>query len=676
MRIVAVALDVQSTLGHASYQCRMEPGLNVLNAPNSWGKSTLLQGIVYALGLEGSLSASRRVPFGPAMTQAIDTDRGRGSVIESYVTLTVANDRGRFLRVRRWARSLEVRQDLVQVLTADTEADLDGARRQDMFVRQGGATSSEVGFHRLLEEFLGWSLPLVPGFSGDDIRLYLEVLFPLFYVEQKFGWSGVAPRIPTHYHIRDPLQRAVEYVLGLSKLDRIRAQDALKAEEATIAAEWAIAVERLSGAASAENLRLILPDSRPVGSGHRHLAALEASIGEQWVSLEVAERTWRERQSVLGEQIHPAGVRTDRSRADLINAEAQVRKLGATVRDLREQLAVSSADQDALAARMAGVEEDKRRLTDVVRIRRLGGELDLPLIAEGRCPTCQQDLDGRDVASGTVSSIEENVALLDAERVTLLAMQATAQQRSARLAASVQASEADLGLARHQVRLLRDELVGPSNAPSLSEVQERLTLENRLRGAAAVQDTCTAVEHELDELSARLDDVRARRARLGDTTADAADSATLRAFRDSFQQQIALYGLRSVPPNEVTIDERTMLPINDGFELSFDMAMGISASDAIRTKWAYHTALFETASKQERGRSLGLLALDEPRQQETGSESLAAFLRRLNEDRGVGQVLYATSQDAVVLAQLLQGIAHTSLPSAGSHLLQRKPDQT
>jgi hypothetical protein len=68
---------------------------------------------------------------------------------------------------------------------------------------------------RLLEEFLGWSLPMVPGFPGEDIRLYLEVIFPLFYVEQKFGWSGVAPRVPTHFRIRDPLPRAVEYVLGL-----------------------------------------------------------------------------------------------------------------------------------------------------------------------------------------------------------------------------------------------------------------------------------------------------------------------------------------------------------------------------------------------------------------------------------------------------------------------------
>jgi hypothetical protein len=676
MRIVSVALNVQSTLGPFSYQCRLEPGLNVLNAPNSWGKSTLLQSIVYALGLEGSLSASRRVPLGPAMTQAVETNRGRGSVIDSYVTLTLTNDRGRYMRVRRWAKSLEVNLNLIQVLTADSEAGLDAAARQDMFVREGGATVSEVGFHRLFEEFLGWSLPMVPGFSGEDIRLYLEVVFPLFYVEQKFGWSGVAPRVPTNFRIRDPLPRAVEYVLGLSTLDRIRALEALKQEEAAIGDEWTASVGRLNGAASAESLRLILPDTRPVGTGQRQPVVLEATIDGEWLPLERAEQIWTDRLTVIGGHVLPAGERTARTRADLATAESQARKLGASLRELQEQLAVSVADQGALASRLVGIEADKRRLTDVQRIRRFGGELDLPLIAEGRCPTCQQDLDGRDVASGTVTTIDENVALLDAERVTLVSMQAVAQERAARLAESVQAAEADLATARQQVRLLRDELVGPSNAPSLSQVQERLTLETRLRAAAAVKDTGVAVEHDLDELSIRFEDVRARRALLGEETGSTTDLAILGAFRTSFQQQIEAYGLRSVPPNQVTIDGRTLLPITDGFELSFDLGLGFSASDTIRTKWAYHTALFEAATTQDRGHHLGLVVLDEPRQQETDSQSLAAFLNRLNGDSRLGQVLYATSQDAEVMASLLRGIPHNSLPASGANLFTLTDDQS
>jgi hypothetical protein len=68
------------------------------------------------------------------------------------------------------------------------------------------------------------------------------------------------------------------------------------------------------------------------------------------------------------------------------------------------------------------------------------------------------------------------------------------------------------------------------------------------------------------------------------------------------------------------------------------------------------------------------MVLDEPRQQETDHRSLAAFLDRLNTDRGLGQVLYATSEEPTMLNQLLSDIPHTSLPALGPHLLVVQSD--
>jgi hypothetical protein len=79
----------------------------------------------------------------PAMTVVVETEQGQAGVVDSFITLTVANSRGQFMRVRRWAKSLEVSQNLVQVQVADSEEGLATAHRQGMFVRQGGATTSE-----------------------------------------------------------------------------------------------------------------------------------------------------------------------------------------------------------------------------------------------------------------------------------------------------------------------------------------------------------------------------------------------------------------------------------------------------------------------------------------------------------------------------------------------------
>jgi hypothetical protein len=603
------------------------------------------------------------------MTQAVDTQRGRQAVLESSATVTLVNDRGRYLRVKRWAVSLDIERTLVHVWISDSKDGLASAPRRDMFVRERRSTTSDLGFHRLLEEFIGWSLPRVPNYADGETPLYLEILFPLFYIEQKFGWSGVAPRIPTHYGIRDPLRRAVEYVLGLSTLARIRALEALRQEEASITRDWTEVVARASETASAESFRVSMLAMAPTGSSRRRNAILEANDGKRWIPLSSAEGVWRARLRSLSTEVTLAGDRTTQSRGELDNVERDVRRIGASLRGLREELSLSRADLDGVASRLSQVENDRHRLQDILRIRTLGGELELPLVSEGRCPTCQQDLDGRLVESGAVSSVEDNIQLLDAERTTLLSMRAAASDRDINLSRAVSAAEEQLMDARSRVRLIRDELVGPSNAPSLAEVQERLHIENRLLSAERAGAVVASADEKLDELAERLDDVRARRAQLNGDSNDSQDARILGVFRNSFQEQLEAYGLRSLSPDEVTIDDRTLLPVNDGFELSFDVAMGISASDAIRTKWAYHTALLETASTLQQGRHIGFLILDEPRQQETDRRSLAAFLQRLRLDLGLGQVIYATSEESTMLDDLLREIPHTRLRSGGGHLI-------
>ncbi|MEK8109283.1 hypothetical protein NKG94_40470 [Micromonospora sp. M12] len=253
-------------------------------------------------------------------------------------------------------------------------------------MRDAGSTTSKVGFHRLLAEFLGWTLPMVPTFSGKEGRLYLEILFPLFYIEQKFGWSGIAPRIPTHYGIREPLRRGVEYVLGLNTLIRLRQQEALRDEELALSREWAATVARAHGAANAENFRLRALDEKMTGSGQRQHSFVEANVAGNWRGLSAAIAQWEKRLQQLQGTESAAGPRTQQTRAELAESEREVQRLGAIARHLHEQRSMSRGDEDAIAARLASMEEDKSRLRDVKRIERLGGEMELPLLAEGRCP--------------------------------------------------------------------------------------------------------------------------------------------------------------------------------------------------------------------------------------------------------------------------------------------------
>lgn len=172
--VVSLSIRVRAEHGMATYDTRFGDGLNVIIAPNTWGKSSLFQSIVYALGLEGAFTTSRRFPLGPAMTRAVNTSAGRLTVLESFIDLILRNHAGNYMKVRRWGLSLEADTRLVRVWSSQSEGDLLDAEPQDYFVRDSGAAARERGFHHRLEGFVGWELPSVPNYQDGETKLYLK----------------------------------------------------------------------------------------------------------------------------------------------------------------------------------------------------------------------------------------------------------------------------------------------------------------------------------------------------------------------------------------------------------------------------------------------------------------------------------------------------------------------
>ncbi len=617
-------------------------------------------------------SASRKAPFGPALLSVADFPDGRRArVRESWVTVTVRNEEDRHLRSKRFILGDQVDTSLVQTWQARSYEDLARARQVDMFVRQPGAAARELGFHHELANFMKWDLPKVPGFNSAEVPLYLEAIFPLFYVEQKSGWSGVAPRMPTYLRIRDVLRRSVEFTLGLSTLQRLRAQAALKAEEEQIKTSWTNAYERAVESAATVRGRISFLPENPVTPARRQPMVIETLADEQWLPLETVLRSWRERLNELeASNVITAGARTTQSRDELESAEDQVRARGASLRLINERLGLTRNDVDILAARLATLEAERQRLADMRKLRTLGSELGIGVVSRDSCPTCGQELDGREVATGVAANLETSLAEVEAEKETVLSVQRAASQRVEMLESEKRALQALLDDARGQVRVLRDELSGPSSIPSKAQLHEQIRLSNTAEHSQRLLDFLDQLGEVFDDLSEKWQDVRDRLRDLGTGSMNPDDQETLKNWQRSFRQQVTDYGLRSIPPTELSIDPESLVPVNDGMELAFDLTMAISASDMIRTKWAYYVSLFEASKEAKNGHHADLLVFDEPRQHETDRGSLAAFVRRLSVGAAAGcQVIYATSEDPRELGEVLTGIPCNILPTQGQHLL-------
>jgi hypothetical protein len=168
----------------------------------------------------------------------------------------------------------------------------------------------------------------------------------------------------------------------------------------------------------------------------------------------------------------------------------------------------------------------------------------------------------------------------------------------------------------------------------------------------------------LNELRERWVEVQGQIRSLSGQDLSANDERKLQGFESRFKDQVRQYGLGSVPVDELRISRETYRPTHDGFDLGFNL----SASDMIRTIWAYLYGLLEV-SRTHSTNHAGLLILDEPRQQETAAVSFKEFLNRAAGARAANQqVIFATSEDSNNLRSMLQSLPHQYIEFEGKIL--------
>ena len=140
-----------------------------------------------------------------------------------------------------------------------------------------------------------------------------------------------------------------------------------------------------------------------------------------------------------------------------------------------------------------------------------------------------------------------------------------------------------------------------------------------------------------------------------------ADKEKLARFEQLLREQLREFGFSSLNPDSIQISTDSYRPTREGFNLGFDL----SASDNIRTIWAYLESLLELARELDL-RHPGLLVLDEPRQQEAAQLSFEKLLRRAAKSRDRGQqVVFVTSEPLTNLRRMTEGLNPTIISYDG-----------
>lgn len=633
------------------------PGLNVIWANNTKGKSTCMQAMLYALGLEKMLSPRREVPLPHAMTTHLRTDEEKEfSISRSWVELEIENGAGQVVTVHRPVKELGVDNRLITVWFGATLTDASTrAPSRQFFVRDAGAFQREDGFLHFLEDFIGWNMPVVRKYDSPEGKLPLETVFPLFWVEQKTGWSSIPAAIPTYLRVREVQKRAVEFILDLDvhklELERQRLRDAIERN----ARNWQVVIDDMERQARRGGCVLaglqVQPSAATDSTDRWVLTALEAG---EWVDVHKVLKGARERIAALAAVAVPTvGANVEGLTASLsaLNAELDIANRHRIEIHKAQELKV--ADISSLKRRIEVLKEDLQKNQDVQKLQRYAGSVGE--LTPDRCPTCEQSLVDALISQDVLEAvmpIEDNIEYIRSQLKMfgdILERENFEQRRLEDVANVAGNTVSDL---YSRIRTIRSDLIAPTGAPSATAIEERVRAEARIRDFETLLDGLNESTARLHTLSVELGDLIKALDALPNEKMSNTDKDKLNSLTRSLRRLAKEFGFSTFPADELTIDEDSYRPQKEGYEIGFET----SASDAIRLKWAYQLGLLELGRDHVTNHP-GMLLLDEPRQQSSSKVSFGRLLEHAaSHQRGDQQVIISTSEDFETLTPIIERV--------------------
>jgi hypothetical protein len=674
MRIRHFKLSVQSTGGVYQSQMVFPDGLVVIRANNSRGKSTCFKSILVALGMEALLTTSQtELPLTPAVTHELMDGDVIHQVTESAVYLEVENSDGKQITIHRVLKG-DQNSHLVTVYDGPALSKPDNYPAKDYYVSRRGSATKEAGFHVFLARFLGWEIPQVSTFDGKECPLYLQTIFPFIFVEQKRGWSTLAPPLPTQFRIREPHRRVVEFLLHLDAYRIALKRQELQAERVRIQSAWVALNERGRDLASTIFGEVQATPRNPTSQWPPQvLPTIVLPKGETWQPIQTSITDQKAKlRNLVTKEIPKVQEIASSAEAELAHQETVLRNREVMLSRLLNTIELEGEEAEATRQRLAAIREDLIRNKDARTLRDLGSKR-LASLNDGLCPVCHQSVHDSLVplqSQQAVMSLDDNIAFLEEQRKTCEAILGDSERVIRARERQVSAIRKDVSELRNTMRILRQTLMSDGRLPSAAAIQARLELERKIQQEEQVLEAFGRI---LDDYKARSEDwknVENEIASLPATDTTQEDERKLREWTLLLQEQLKQYGFGSLPVDQIKVSADSYRPEHDGF----DLQASISASDLIRTIWAYLLGMMELA-RTEKTNHPGLLVFDEPRQQSAHNVTFRELLKRAATSLvHRQQVIFFTSEDPSQLEAGLSGLQHTLINFDG-RLLRPVPQQ-
>lgn len=639
-------------------------GLNIIQAENTFGKSTCIQSIVYALGLEGTLGPSRKTPLKSALTTRLKKADGSYALIsETKIFLEIENSAGATVTLVR--SSIESKNRLISVYKGapgDTE-NIPSSALTDYFVRDPGAALRERGFHHFLERFLGVDEPQVIKYDGSFSNLYLESIFAVNYVEQTRGWGGILNVLPTYLQIKELSSKIIEYSLDLDIQENSKKRQQLLARQADLESVWNITIDKLLSLAKQSQAFV----SNSISDNISKQAAINSvsdiyflDADSKQVRLEeYVENLKTDLKKIRSES---KAIEIDSKKIPGLELELALLTEKLTSEESAFSILISDLDVSdeyikSIDKRTTSVRESLRKYNDIKKLQDYGSEENFNFL-EGICPTCNQPIEDSllpHMHNQSALGVDDNIKYLEKQKIVFDSMKEAESKKLLIKKSLISQAQQKINATRAEIRAVKESLTDVRGAPSRVQLRKEILLEERISSVENLAALETEIKQKLVSTMLDWSTITGALKKLPWDGFSRNDNIKLNELLNFFKENLKDFDYKSTPIEDFEISKRTYKPAIDDVDLGSEA----SASDNIRVIWAYMYSLL-TLDSRLNGLStnhLGLLMLDEPRQQETKEVNFKTFIekaaRTFEMDK---QVIIATSEKYDDLLKMIDGL--------------------
>ncbi len=625
LNITAIRITTYTAQEPFVFEATFKEKLNIIRGDNAKGKSTLVQSVFYVLGQEELLGGKNSKVIQSCLKTHIRDDNDNGiTALGSSIELQIFNGINE-VTLKRCANLKGVDDRLIEI-TFGAELSNKGSsfKKESMYIHDaGGATNSYHGFHKWLEEYLGWELPLVSSASDKEIKLYSQLVFPAFLIEQKAGWSNYLATSP-YFGVKESKKRAIEFLLNLDVSQNEKAKRQSEAKLDTYKREWQAKYEEMERLISSDFVVITGVKRYPHVDFDSNNSNLVFEKGTNYCNLmdyiNILEQDLKNKSAIKIPTNNEVNAELSRKLEELM---FEIQNMTDEEDKLRNFLSIEHAQRKEVNESLKEIDKEIDKNYGALKVKKFGASHD-SILASDNCPTCHQEIKDAllpvDI-NAMPMSIEDNVKYLNGQQKIFKSYSMSCFKTIMNISSDLTRNKILQESIRESIKAIRIQLIADPRLPSIIDVREQIKIEDdvkRFRGFIKF------FNKSIDEFSAINNNYKLaleEKKNLPQNGLSQNDKGKLTEFTEIFKDLLRKFKFQSCNINFIKISEETYFPIIDSSELLNEtLRNDSSGSDFTRVMWAYTLGLYLVSNKHKANHP-SFLFLDEPSQHSISNES-------------------------------------------------------